>query len=68
MDSRRDRVLNEYSGTYGQVKISENKQGEEDTYPIPNSSQLVLPTMSIPDFRSRDTTVASNGGLYSVAI
>ena len=28
MDLRRDRVLNEYSGTYGQVKISENKWGE----------------------------------------
>ena len=27
MDLRRDRVLNEYSETYGQVKISENKWG-----------------------------------------
>src|ERR1700691_3767849 len=31
------------------------------TYPIPNSSQLVLPTIWAPPPRSRSTTVALNG-------
>ena len=35
------------------------------THPMPNSSQLVFPTMSAPSSRSLCTTVASNGETYA---
>ena len=34
------------------------------TYPMPNSSRLVLPVSTAPALRNRSTTVASKGLLY----
>lgn len=36
--------------------------------PIPNSSQLVLPTILAPAERSNETTVASKGDMYPSSI